>query len=92
MGEDSQAPARSWVQLSNSASRAVRAGDLEKAELLLLDAYECCKSTYGPNDGTVGLVLLELADVCDKQRKFELGAEYRAEIRRIINDIDGNGK
>lgn len=89
--EDNQAPARTWVQLSNSASRAVRSGDFEKAELLLLDAYECCKRTYGPNDGTVGLVLLDLADLCDKQRKFALGAEYRAEIRRIIDDIEEKG-
>jgi len=86
--DDDRVTTRTWVELSNSASRAANAGEFEKAELLLLDAYECCKSIYGPNDSTVGLVLLYLADVCDQQRKFELGAEYRAEIRRIINGQD----
>jgi hypothetical protein len=86
--DDNRPKAQTWVELSNSASRAAKAGELEKAELLLLDAYECCKKIYGPDDSTVGLVLLYLADICDQQEKFHLGAEYRAEIRRIINGQD----
>ena len=73
-----------WKDLMDKAVRAIKFDRLEKAEELLLEAYRESKATYGPDHGTVGLVLLRLADVCEKLGKTRIAEHYRAEIDRIL--------
>jgi len=57
---------------------------LRKCERLLLQAYEQAVNIFGPDHGEVGLVLMQLLDVCEKQGKKLDAEQYAAEIERIV--------
>lgn len=73
-----------WKELKEEARRAATACDFKKAETLLLEGYEVAREMFGPDHGEVGLVLLQLLDITEKQGKKELASQYSAEIQRIV--------
>lgn len=74
-----------WREFLNRAKRAMSRQEYGKAEEYLLQAYEHAKSIYGHDHGEVGLVLLQLVEVCEKQNKLELAAKYFAETEEIAS-------
>ncbi|MBS1994250.1 MAG: tetratricopeptide repeat protein [Cyanobacteria bacterium SZAS LIN-3] len=82
-----QAPAYHELALKELTGQAQRASlllDYGKSEELLLRAYEHARQLFGPDHGEVGLVLLRLVAVCNKQGKTELANEYLAETEKIV--------
>lgn len=70
-------------QLRTTARIAVEDGQLEKAEELLCLAYQQAEEIFGPAHGEVGIVLLQLVEVCE-----QLGKTHRAvELRRKTDQI-----
>lgn len=70
-------------QLRSTARIAVDDGNLEKAEELLCLAYQQAEEIFGPSHGEVGIVLLQLVEVCE-----QLGKTHRAnELRRKTDHI-----
>lgn len=74
-----------WLGLKSRAKAAAERSEFSKAEQMLMEVYEQGKEMFGPSHGAVGLVLLMLSEVCAKQGKTKLAAEYRAETRTILS-------
>lgn len=73
-----------WQDLKSKAKRATANSEFSKAEELLLQAYEHAKDIYGRDHGEVGLILLHLVEVCEKQGKVELAAKFHDETDLIV--------
>lgn len=73
-----------WQELKDEAKRAMQASDFRKAETLLLKAYQQAQDLFGTDHGEVGLVLMQLLEVSQKQGKLEIAAQYQLEIERIV--------
>ena len=74
-----------WTELKQEAMRKMQEKDFGKAEELLLEAYDHAKGIFGDDHGEVGMVLLHLVDVCEKQGKTELANGYREESDHIAD-------
>jgi hypothetical protein len=59
-------------------------GELAKAEETLKVAYERAKLIFGENHGEVGLVLLQLSEVSDKQGNSVMAEQYRRKSDQIL--------
>jgi hypothetical protein len=73
-----------WRATMKSADQSLKEGDFHVAEALLLQAYESGLKLFGPDHGSVGLVLLRLAEVAFKTGRNDLGRSYQMEVDRIV--------
>ncbi len=73
-----------WQELKDEARNAIQALQYRKAENLLLRAYEEAKEIFGTEHGEVGLVLIQLVELAERQGKRELAVKYQTEIDRIV--------
>ncbi len=73
-----------WQELKDDAKGAMRALDYRKAEELLIKAYQQAQDIFGTDHGEVGLVLIQMLELAQRQGKHELAHKYQAEIDRIV--------
>jgi hypothetical protein len=74
----------SWREHMTILRVVSKSNELVESEHLLLRAYERGKAIFGPDHGEVGLILVMLAEVCEKQGKADLAREYRNEADKIV--------
>lgn len=74
-----------WKELLAVIQRLRESGELSKSEKLLVQAYEQGIRLFGRYHGEVGMVLLMLKDVCERQGKMQLAAEYNYKALEIAS-------